>query len=43
MDIDGITPNTDDNSIRILGIQNNDIELIIDEVVKSVNQVTGVT
>ena len=43
MDIDGITSKTDDNSIRILGIQNNDIELIIDEVVKSVNEVTGVT
>jgi len=43
MDIDGITLEIDDNSIQILGIQNNEIELIIDEVVKSVNQITGVT
>ncbi len=41
MDIEGITFEIDDKSIQKIGIQNNEIELIVDEVMKSVNQITG--
>jgi len=43
LDIEGTTHEIDDKSIQMLAIQRNEIELIIDEVVKSVNQITGVT
>lgn len=42
MDIEGLTLEIDDKSIQVLGIQSNEIEPIIDEVMKSVNQITGV-
>lgn len=42
IDIEGVTLEIDDKSIQMLGIQSNEIEVIIDEVVKSVNQITGV-
>ena len=43
LDIEGMAHEIDDKSIQVIGIQSNEIELIIDEVVKSVNQITGVT
>jgi putative nucleotidyltransferase with HDIG domain len=43
LDIEGMTLEIDDKSIQVVGIQSNEIELIIDEVVRSVNQITGVT
>jgi HD-like signal output (HDOD) protein len=42
MDIEGLTLEIDDKSIQVIGIQSNEIEPIIDEVMKSVNQITGV-
>lgn len=42
IDIEGVTLEIDDKSIQMLGIQSDEIEVIIDEVVKSVNQITGV-
>ena len=43
LDVEGMTHEIDDKSIQVIGIQSNEIELIVDEVVKSVNQITGVT
>jgi len=40
MDIEGITHEIDDKSIQMIGIQSDEIEVIINEVVKSVNQIT---
>ncbi len=41
MDIGEITLEIDDGSRKILGIENSEIEPIMDEIVKSVNQITG--